>query len=417
MSPANGALPNTNTITGASAALALNDTEEPVVDTYSLTLNQALPWHMDALVGYVGNDSRFLLNNGSSQTVALDNVNAIPIGGLYRPNPITGQAPLTPTGTPSTTSVATTASGAGTAQVNQYRPLNTPSVQYGAIDTPTHSLFANYNAIQLGLTRQTGRILFNVNYTFSKALGVQGAANNGNPGDPFNIYADYGPESFDRTQIFNASYTFELGNPLHKKFLGQFTNGWELSGITNIQSGEDIVTTTNSPGFGLNGTIGPLDLPGTATANPNQITISNSVYLGTPDVSLQPTLTCNPKSGLGRHQYINGNCFGTPNFLQNGPYQYPYLKGPAYFDSDLSLQKSFAIVHEQNIQFRISAFNFLNHALTTFSGDFPNEYTLNLTNPAGNSYNQGAPNPSLGFGGAVYETGRRVVELMAKYNF
>jgi hypothetical protein len=422
LSPANGAIPNTNTIniSGTSSAITMGDREEPLVDTYSVTLNQALPWKMNLLVGYVGNNSRFLLNNGSSQTVALDNVNAIPIGGLYKPNPTPGPCfgqVLVPLGiTPTGAACSITATGAGTAQVNNYHPLNTALVQYGAIDVPNHNLFANYNGLQFGLTRQTGRLLVNVNYTYSKAMGIQGGANNGNPGNPFNIYDDYGPESFDRTQVFNASYTLEVGSPAHNRFVGQLANGWEISGITNIQSGPDIVTTTNNPGFGLNGSIGQQDLPG-GTQNPGYITISNTAYLGTPDVSLQPTLTCNPHSGLGKRQFINGNCFGTPNFGQNGPYQYPYLRGPAYFNTDLSAQKSFAIKGSQNIQFRISGFNFINHALTTFTGDFPNEYQLNLTNPNGTSFNQGTPNPSLGFGTAAYSTGRRVVELMAKYNF
>jgi hypothetical protein len=289
-------------------------------------------------------------------------------------------------------------------------------VQYGDLDVPNHNLFSNYNGLQLGLTRQTGRILFGLNYTFSKALGIQGGYNNGEPGNPFNLLSNYGPENFDRTHIFNATYTFQFGSPMHNRFTGAFVNGWEVSGITSIQSGPDIVVTTSNPGFGLNGSIGQQNLPN-GNPNPNYITISNTVYLGTPDVSLQPTLSCNPKSGLGKRQFINGNCFGTPNLLQNGPYQYPYLKGPAYFDSDLSAQKSFNLEKGQSIQFKISAFNFINHALTTFTSDFANEYTLNLTNPNGTNFNQGQNNPSLGFGSAPYSTGRRVVELMAKYSF
>ncbi|WP_158822692.1 carboxypeptidase-like regulatory domain-containing protein [Granulicella sp. S156] len=413
--------PNTNTFgltspPGTYYGLTKGDNEEPLVDTYSLTINQALPWKMNAMAAYVGNNSRFLMNDGSNQTVALDNVNAIPIGGLYKPNPFPGVLQgtiLTPTGSSSSD---LTVSGASAAQINNYRPLNTALVQYGELQVPKHNLFANYNALQLAIARQTGRILFNVNYTYSKALGILGGDSNGEPANPFNLYDNYGPESFDRSHIINATYTFEVGSPVHNRFAGEFVNGWEVSGITTFQSGPNIVATTSSPGFGINGFIGP-SLNADGTANINQITIDNKVYLGTPDVSLQPTLTCNPRSGLGKRQFINGNCFGTPNLLQNGPYQYPYLKGPAYFDTDLSAQKTFAIKGSQNIQFRISGFNFINHALTTFTGDFPNQYTLNLTNASGTTFNQGAPNPSLGFGSAPYSTGRRVVELMAKYNF
>lgn len=403
---------------GTISALNATDNEEPLTDTYSLTLNQQLPWKLNFLLGYVGDNSRFLLNDGSNQTVALDNVNAIPIGGLYKPNPYTGQI-LTPVGinVTSTSGFSTVASSASTAQINQYRPLNTANVQYGDIDVPQHDLFANYNGLQAGLTRQSGHLLFNVNYTFAKALGIRGAFNNGEPGNPFNIWDNYGPETFDRRHIFNASYTFILGTPVHNAFLGGFVNGWEVSGITNYQSGPNIVVTTSNPGFAVSGNIGQPTIGN--NTNPAYITISNTVYLGTPDVSLQPTLVCNPHSALGHRQYINGNCFSTPNLLNNGPYQYPDLRGPGYFDTDLSAQKTFHIHNSQNLLLRLSAFNFINHALPSFTSDFTNQYELNLSNPNGTNFNQGsgATAAGLGFGSAPYETGRRVVEMMAKYTF
>ncbi len=403
----NLANPSAYSAPGSMYALAMGDNQQPATDTYSLTLNQQMPFKLNLLIGYVGDNSRFLYNDGSSQTVALDNVNAIPIGGLYKPNPFTGQI-LTPTGNNGAGAAATVVSSAGTQQVNQYRPLNTALVQYGAIDVPQHVLFSNYNGLQAGLSRQTGKILFNLNYTWSRALGIQGALGTGTPANPFNVYDNYGVQPFDRTHIINASYTFILGSPAHNKFAGGFVNGWEVSGITNFQTGPNIVTTLNTPGFNITGTIG---------TGANQIPINNTVYLGTPDVSLQPNVLCDPNSGRGGHQFINGDCFGTPNLLQNGPYRLPIVRGPAYFDTDLSAQKTFRLSGESNLQFRLSGFNFINHALTSFSGAFPNEYTLTLTNPTGTSFNQGVNNRASGFGSAIYETGRRVTELSLKYNF
>jgi hypothetical protein len=211
-----------------------------------------------------------------------------------------------------------------------------------------------------------------------------------------------------------------VGKPVKQRFLGEIANGWEISGITNFQSGPDISAITY-PNLGINGNIGPTTIPGVggaaATANPNEIAVSNVEFLGTPDVNLQPTVVCNPSSGNGGSQRINGSCFGTPNFLQQGQYILPRLTGPAYFDTDLSAQKVFSIVHEQNILFRFSAFNFVNHGLNTLSNAFNNEYTLNFTNPNANSYVQNGSNTSLGFGSFPYKTGRRIVELEAKYNF
>lgn len=417
VNPNPAALGNTSSYmtTTAVIGLAPGDRQQPVADTYSLTLDQVLPKHMTFAISYVGDNNRYLLNGGSTQPVTLDNVNAIPIGGLYKPDPDTASPNygkvLTQTGVNTGgANTSTTVTGASTQQQDEYRPLNTAKVQYEDIDVLNHTVFANYNSLQMGIARQTGRILFNVNYTYSKALGVAGADGNGFPSTPFNVYANYGPEAFDRRHIFNATYTFEVGNPVHQRFVGAVANGWELSGITNLESGADIVTIGANPGLSPSGTIGPV-------GGTNSISVSNVQFLGTPDVSLQPTVTCNPRSGLGAHQVMNPGCFGLPNFLQNGQYQLPFIPEPAYFDTDLSAQKSFTIHEQQNVQFRFSAFNFVNHPLTTLSSAFPSEYQLNFNNPTGTSYAQNSSNASTGFGTLPYKTGRRVVELMLKYNF
>ncbi len=376
----------------ATYALTPGDNEQPTTDTYSVTVNQALPWHMNALLGYVGNNSRHLYNDASNQTVALDNVNAVPIGAL------TAKYPLLPP-----TTGATYLGNLTTAEINAARPYP----NYGAIDVPNHTAYSNYNGVQAAITRQAGRILFNVNYTFGKALGIIA-----NPVNAFDLATNYGVESFDRSQIFNSTYTFEVGNPVKGVLLGSLANGWELSGITTFQSGQDLQTGVATPNFGLSGSVGP-------TGSTTQYGISSTNWLGTPDgVTLQPITTCNPRTGLTHNQYINGACFAAPAIGTNGPSFYPYLHGPAYFDSDLSAQKSFSLPHDQSIQFRIAAFNFLNHPLTSFTGNFSNETTLQLndTNP-GATPQQAVYDPTSRFGFADYKQGRRVAELSLKYSF
>jgi hypothetical protein len=411
--------------TGAMFASTPGDREQPVSDTYSLTLNQALPRNINLVVSYVGDNNRFLINGGSTQPVTLDNVNAIPIGGLYKPDPDTASPEyglvLTNLNVNTITTVpnyTSNAAGASAQQIDEYRPLNTPTVQYQDIDVTNHNLYSNYNGLQIGASRQTGRILFNVNYTYSKALGVRGAGaddSNGFPTTPFSLRDNYGTESFDRRHIFNATYTFEAGNPVHNKFGGEFVNGWEISGITGLQSGADVIA-INTPNLNLSGTIGQANLA-TGTANPNAIPVSNQEYLGTTDVDLQPTVTCNPRSNLAAHQFANGACFGLPNFEQNGQYVLPRLTEPTFFDTDISAQKAFAIGRTQNLTFRASAFNFVNHPLTTLSSAFTNQYYLNFTNPNSTTFNQNSSNTSAGFGMLPFKTGRRVMELSVKYNF
>ena len=418
---------NTNNYltTGTMYAATPGDREQPLSDTYSFTLNQALPGHMNAVISYVGDNNRYLINGGSTQTVTLDNVNAIPIGGLYKPDPdqlsphfgmvLTNLNQNTLPYSPVYTSDA---AGASAQQIDEYRPLNTPLVQYADIDVTNHVGFSNYNGLQLGLSRQTGRVLFNVNYTFSKALGVRGVGaddSNGFPSTPFSLNSNYGTESFDRRHIFNSSYTFEVGNPIHNKFAGGFVNGWELSGITTIQSGADIIA-INTPNLSLSGSIGETTLPD-GTANPNLIPVSNVEYLGTPDVDLQPTVTCNPRAGLGNRQVANGACFGLPNFLQNGPALLPRLVEPIFFETDISAQKTFAFREAQNLVFRASAFNFINHPLETLTSAFTNQYYLNYNLANSNTFAQNSSNTGAGFGTLPFSTGRRIMELSVKYNF
>ena len=369
-------------------ALTAGDNQQPLTDTYSLTFNQALPWKINAMLGYVGNNSRYLLNDLSTQTVTLDNVNAIPVGTLFSV-PLTGPAG------------STTRGNLTAAQINQYRPYP----NYGAINVPNHVAYSNYNGLQASATRQAGRFLFNVNYTFGKALGIVST-----PVNPFNLRSNYGVEPYDRSQIVNATYTYQVGKPVKNALLGAVTNGWEISGITTFQTGQNMQASTTNPNFGLNGLIGP--------AGATQYGISNVNFLGTPDVSLQPVLTCDPRSGRTAHQYINGACFAAPAIGQNGPAFFPYLHGPAYFDSDLSGQKSFSMPHDQSLQLRFAAFNFLNHPLTSFTGNFANETTLTLNNTSANATPQTATyDPTSRFGFADYKQGRRVVELSLKYMF
>jgi len=112
------------------------------------------------------------------------------------------------------------------------------------------------------------------------------------------------------------------------------------------------------------------DLPDLSINLPNGLKANNvntSTWFGSSSYNLlMPTLLCNPSKGLKSGQSFNPNCFGMPAYGQQGPLQWPYMRGPGYFDSDLALFKNFQITERQKLQFRISAVNFLNHPLPQF---------------------------------------------------
>ena len=270
--------------------------------------------------------------------------------------------------------------------------------------------------------KQQGRATFSVNYTFSKALGVLGGYNNGYPADPFNYRNDYQEESYDHRHIFNAAYSYSVGRVVQNKLLGGVTNGWLVSGITNVQSGSNLPSIV-SPNFGIGGTLTLTGVtnPYTGAAATQQLGISNTNLLGTPDVNLQPTLLCDPRSHTGKNQFFNGSCLGVnPTVGVNGAYRFGFLPGPTFFDTDLTLAKTFNINERNSVQFRAAAFNFINHANTSFTGTAPNQTTLLLTGSSAGSLTQGlasARSNYSDFGYANLKEGRRILELALRYDF
>jgi hypothetical protein len=331
-------------------------------------------------------------------------------------------------------------------------PLNTPGCRtaalgggncdgfrpfqgYGAVNMQRHIAFQNYNALQMTLSRQTGRVNYLASYTFSKALGIRNGGNQGSQADVLDLRGhNYGILGYDRTHVFNVAYTVEAPNfakdylKSNNKFARGFLDGWTLSGISQFASGFPLQA--NSVNFRLGGVLQQCkDIttckPDPATGqyksedlktiydlgNPSQI-------LGTPNTTVQPILTCDPRSGLGQDQYLNPNCFAPPSPGQSGAYVFPYMKGPAYNTHDLTLSKNFAITEGKRLQFRISANNFLNHPLKSLVDN-----NLNLQymtdNPA-------SANPKLvpndftkaNFGKYTdNKFGRRIITLGAKFTF
>lgn len=367
-------------------AISPTDDEQPVTYSYNFTITQQGPKKSVFEFAYVGNQSSHLMLEGG-----LQNINLIPLGGLFG-------APVT--------------NICGGGSLGNFRPFGAGFCD-NRVQITKHGGWANYNAFQATWNKQQGAFTYGFNYTFSKALGLCGTSQfSCSLPDPTNLSHDYGILSLDRTHIFNMSYQIDLGNvgqhlrnssipDWGNRIVDAFVNGWTIAGITTLQSGPDLAAFRTN--FGVDNITG--------FNNPNR------QILGTSDITLQPVLTCDPTKNLLPHQYVNGNCFavpgnGTPGTLQNGRYQLPYIKGPAYTNSDLSLHKSFKISERQGLQLRASAFNFLNHPLVSFN---PNGNNLKLTMVKGVNGQYGNTNSMFGFTDIKF--GQRVVELAVRYSF
>jgi hypothetical protein len=350
-----------------AAAVDSTDDRTPYSDSYSLTLSQRTPWSGLLEAGYVGNRSRQLLQ-GTGQGA---NINQVPAGALLRPG----------VGDPNS------------ANYDSFRPL----AGFQDLNITTHGLYQNYNAFQVTWLRTRGRYNLNFNYTYGKSLGVVNAGYDG-----FNLKNNYGLMPNDRRHLFNAAYSIELGKFVKdNKLAGGFVNGWQISGIAQVQSGINLVANT---GYNFNMDAGGYRNPATGYS------VSARSVNGTDSIALRPRITCDPVSGLKDKQFVNGSCFELPtNPGTNGPTVSPGAYGPAFMNFDLGLFKNFNISESKKVQVRFNAYNFLNHPLDTF---------VNGSNNLKLVYDQNTgklANPN--FGVSTEKQGRRIIQVALKYYF
>lgn len=409
---------------GSVTAAPYNDFMDPLTYAWNLTVDRQMPWRSMLEAAYVGNSTHHMelgeQTNGSGIAGGMTNVNNIPLGALFKTDPVTGAAaPTDPENT-------------GTYNIVDYHPYSGCVVGGGCYGYGTNSItvnqhlgYANYNGLQVAWMKQSGHASFNFNYTWSKTLGIMGATV-----DAFNVHNNYGIDNIDRPQVFNASYSYGVGKIYRggQKLVSGVANGWNISGITTFQAGGHLQA-VSSENFGLS-----LQQPN--PANPTTLEgLSSKTYFGTDANMILATTTCNPKSGLKSHQLLNLSCFTAPKMGTQGQRMiHPYLSGPSYFDSDLTIFKTFNVTERQNVEFRASAFDFMNHSLWGLSSN--NRLSLSyVTLDGGQTFSSSYTDPKTGktsnllavdpsqwgvedqkspYSGAGYA---RIIELSVKYNF
>jgi len=427
------------------------DSRVPFTTNWNATLSQALPWRSVMELSYIGNRSADEYMDGSNSNIY--NLNNVHPGAFFGRDPVTGQY-VSPSGPgcsstkPAQESLYCQANPTAytpTFQANDFRPL----VAYTNVFLLTHAPYANYHSFQATYQKQSGPVTFITNYTFSKALGIRdGGSNNGNGNgtgvDPFVLRNNYGPLAYDHTNILNFTYNWQLPSPIHgdnfgMKILGGAVNGWKLSGYTTWQSGAPLQPST---GGNLNAVYTPTNLTVPTVANPNlpdesiglpnglrTVQINASSWLGSNAYNvLIPALTCDPRKGLHLSgQRFNPACFTVPAYGTQGQNVMPYLRNPAYFDTDLGIYKSFHVTESQRIEIRASATNWLNHPLRQFglantsdeSVQFNQSTPATCTGCAGLTVNSLSPTNTNATTTGVpqFKTGSRFVTLAAKYYF
>jgi hypothetical protein len=281
---------------------------------------------------------------------------------------------------------------------NAYRILQS----YGTLQAFGHTAYQNYHGWQTLLARQRGRVNFTLAYTFSKNLGMRGSSvgdggTGGNP-DISSTQIDlrnaaYGVILTDRTHVINIGYSVRLPDVKAGGLMQAVFGGWQVSGVTTFVSGASL--TAQDPNLNTQGTTAK----GTTINGPN--------ISGSADVGAFPVIVCDPNEGVPSGYFLNPACYGAPSPGQNGNYVSPTIRGPWYQNHNLSLFKNFSLGGEHKLQFRMEAYNFLNHPLTL----------LDLNNNVAARFTNGVLDPNFGKIPTDNKFGRRIVQLALRYSF
>ena len=255
------------------------------------------------------------------------------------------------------------------------------------------------NSLQVGIHKQYTRgLAFGAEYQWTRVLGTE------NFEDPSGKYPNdsYGPIGGITPQVLQVNYSYAL--PLGKGQLlfgnaGDFANklihGWQISGISDFQTGQPFSVTYTAPGSPVGQVSGRANRVAGAALYPSHKSISQwfnpAAFTAPPCYNANATGVCSTIYSAS----------GPTTYATYGTSGYDMLRGPAFQDWDMSLQKNTSWHEHYNVQLRADAFNVFNH---------PNFGTPNaaITNSNVGTITGTSGTPS-------YE--QRTVEFAVKFNF
>lgn len=222
-----------------------------------------------------------------------------------------------------------------------------PHSQFSTITDTNNGANGTYHSLQVSLQQRISHgLTVMANYTWSKAIDDL-------PYQPGNQLSyvfpitypnfrslDRGLSDFDRRHVFSGSYVWKLPKVTGRNaVLRAVANGWETTGIVQVQSADALTVTSSA------------DTSGTAIGQ------DRAVYNGATPYASGP---CTYSSGPCR-SFLNLSAFSLPAFGAFGNVRKGQFSGPGYTDWDAGLYRVFPLFEQSSLQFRAEYFNLLNH--------------------------------------------------------
>lgn len=379
---------------GVSYADPYFSSRAPEIVLYNFGFQRGITNDMTLAVNYVGNESHFIINSGTTGANArgywANQVNPKYLAALGGVNDSTNTKPLlispaTPAnvailqahvpGAPAPAFFVAAGAISSSATIAQ---MLTAFPQYSSV-TDTWGNVGNfsYNSLQITLNqRMSHGLTYNFNYTFAKNIGDDGTYRSG-----FDIPAaaiSHGTTAYKQNRIDRSWTAISVPHTIHaygvyklpfgKGEIGNnstlvrwLAGGWQFSGIYTFSSGMPMAVTWSGSSSST--------LPGQGTAMPDK----NSSFTGPARINgkfgsgPKGYNTCNLgiNSGCAAVKYVDVNAFATPQnvssastaqyLIGNAARTAPYgLRNPYTWDVDAGLRRAFPL-HREGLEFVFEA--------------------------------------------------------------
>ncbi len=223
-----------------------------------------------------------------------------------------------------------------------------PLPNYGQIDIKYNEGTSNYNAMQVSLQRRFfNGWLWNLQYAWSHSLneGGVGGGESAFPEIVSCVQCNYGNSPDDLRHHLVIDSVYELPYGRGKRFgasapgwINAIFGGWRLSGLVSAHSGPPFSVTVTRPAANL----------------PDGNNVAQR-----PDYI--PGVALIPSGGQSIAAWLNRAAFAVPAKGKWGDLGRANFFGPAGWNMDAALEKSFPLTERARLSVRGEAFNALNH--------------------------------------------------------
>ena len=302
-----------------------NQSHMPLVQQWNIGIQRQLPLSLTLEVNYIGNHALHLSYNLNENVVPLASVPAVQLAN---------------------TSIATQNS------------LQFPNLKQFTVNN--NSGGSNYNGLQVTVRREFNtRLAILSNYTYSKSMDdgstiYNFSAPNGTANSQYavagpNFIKDLAPSNIDVGQVFNLAMVYTTPGPW-------WLRNWHISPVVIAHTGLPINITQSVTGGGI---------PGASqrpNGNPQLVKLANWTKNGAAvqyyDSATDPNFPLTASGPIfntinGVRTQIVATGFGNVSRDSN--------RAPSELDFDASVSKDFKIWEALNFQFRVDAFNVINH--------------------------------------------------------